>query len=171
MALPWFIEPKEECEIWSLCNFTQPHYIIQGKTHLFLISEAVRGFGAILKTPKGEEFMHKYDKRLSLAPRDIVARAIDNEMKISGEESQLCLDCRHLPQTEFISHFPTIYEKCKSIGIDVFEQMIPVVPAAHYQCGGIDVNENGETSIFNLYACDLSHPDYMEPIDWPATHY
>jgi len=128
-----------------------------GQNPSFLISEAVRGFGGILKTPEGEEFMHKYDSRLSLAPRDIVARAIDNEMKISGKEF-MCLDCRHLDKDAFIAHFPTIYEKCKSIGIDVFEQMIPVVPAAHYQCGGIDVNEQGETSILNLYACgECSH--------------
>lgn len=95
----------------------------------FLISEAVRGYGAILKDAQGREFMHKYDERLSLAPRDIVARAIDNEMKIQGAD-KMFLDCRHLDREGFLRHFPNIYEKCKSIGIDPFVQMIPIVPAA-----------------------------------------
>lgn len=118
----------------------------------FLISEAVRGFGGILKSQNGEEFMHKYDARLSLAPRDIVARAIDSEMKARGED-YVCLDCRHLDREEFIKHFPTIYNKCMSLGIDPFEKMIPVVPACHYMCGGIKVDEFGRSSIERLYAC------------------
>ncbi len=117
----------------------------------FLITEALRGFGAILKTLKGQEFMHKYDKRGSLAPRDIVARAIDTEMKISGGE-HVYLDCRHLNKNELIDHFPTIYAKCLSIGIDITTSMIPVVPAAHYVCGGIKVDEFGRSSIKQLYA-------------------
>jgi len=117
----------------------------------FLISEAVRGFGGILKTIKGNEFMQKYDTRLSLAPRDIVARAIDTEMKISGDE-HVCLDCRHLDSNRLIEHFPTIYAKCLSIGIDITKEMIPVVPAAHFMCGGIQTDEYGRTSIKNLYA-------------------
>ncbi|MDD5572032.1 MAG: L-aspartate oxidase [Bacteroidales bacterium] len=117
----------------------------------FLITEALRGFGAILKTAGGNEFMEKYDKRKSLAPRDIVARAIDNEMKISGDDF-VCLDCRHLNKNELINHFPNIYAKCLSIGIDITKDMIPVVPAAHYICGGIKTDEYGNTSIKNLYA-------------------
>lgn len=117
----------------------------------FLITEAMRGFGGILKTINGAEFMQKYDPRLSLAPRDIVARAIDSEMKISGEE-HVCLDCRHLDKNKLISHFPTIYAKCLSIGIDITKEMIPVVPAAHYMCGGIEIDEYGRSSIKNLYA-------------------
>ena len=117
----------------------------------FLITEALRGFGAVLKTIKGKEFMHKYDKRLSLAPRDIVARAIDTEMKLSGDE-YVCLDCRHLDKNELINQFPNIYAKCLSIGIDLTKEMIPVVPAAHYVCGGINVDEHGRSSIINLYA-------------------
>ncbi len=117
----------------------------------FLITEALRGFGGILKTINGTEFMQKYDKRLSLAPRDIVARAIDTEMKISGDE-HVCLDCRHLDKNELIRHFPTIYAKCLSIGIDITKEMIPVVPAAHYICGGIKIDEFGRSSIHNLYA-------------------
>ena len=118
----------------------------------FLVSEAVRGFGGILKTQDGEAFMHKYDPRESLAPRDIVARAIDNEMKTRGEDC-VYLDCRHLDKDEFVKHFPNIYEKCKSIGIDPMQQMIPVVPACHYFCGGIKVDEFGRSSIRHLYAC------------------
>lgn len=123
-----------------------------GESPSFLITEAVRGEGAVLRTKSGEEFMHKYDRRLSLAPRDIVARAIDNEMKLSGDE-HVFLDCRHIPLDIFRKHFPTIYEKCRSLGIDVSKDMIPVVPAAHYSCGGIKVDGMGRTSIRHLYAC------------------
>jgi len=117
----------------------------------FLISEALRGFGAVLKTRDGKEFMHKYDPRLSLAPRDIVARAVDNELKLSGED-YLWLDCRHLNKNELINHFPTIYAKCLSNGVDISKDMIPVVPTAHYTCGGIKVDQFGRSSIVNLYA-------------------
>ncbi|MCL4108690.1 UNVERIFIED_CONTAM: hypothetical protein GTU68_007008 [Idotea baltica] len=117
----------------------------------FLVSEAVRGFGAVLKTTDGKEFMHRYDDRKSLAPRDIVARAIDNEMKIRGDDFVL-LDCTHLEKDAFIAHFPTIYNKCVSIGLDPLLHMIPVVPACHYMCGGIKVDALGRSSIVNLFA-------------------
>lgn len=117
----------------------------------FLITEAVRGDGGILRNHSGEAFMEKYDPRKDLAPRDIVARAIDNEMKIGGTE-HVYLDCRHFDTQKFIEHFPNIYEKCKSIGIDISKNMIPVAPAAHYSCGGIKTDEWAKTSIRNLYA-------------------
>ena len=123
-----------------------------GENPDFLISEAVRGFGGILKNRDGEEFMQKYDRRGSLAPRDIVARAIDKEMKLRGEEF-MCLDCRHLDKDKFYAHFPTIYDKCVSIGIDPMRDMIPIVPACHYMCGGIKTDIMGRTSIQQLYAC------------------
>lgn len=122
-----------------------------GENPVFLVSEAVRGFGGILKSREGEEFMDKYDRRGSLAPRDIVARAIDNEMKLRGEECMF-LDCRHLDTKDFIAHFPTIHDKCLSIGIDPAKDMIPVVPACHYLCGGIKSDTHGRTSINRLYA-------------------
>ncbi len=118
----------------------------------FLITEAVRGDGGILRNKNNEAFMEGYDARKDLAPRDIVARAIDNEMKRAGTE-HVYLDCRHLDKEKFIHHFPNIYEKCLSIGIDAMQHMIPVAPAAHYSCGGIKTDEWGRTSVKNLYAC------------------
>lgn len=123
-----------------------------GVSPSFLITEAVRGDGGILRNKSGEAFMEKYDQRKDLAPRDIVARAIDNEMKRTGTE-HVYLDCRHMDKEKFIHHFPNIYNKCLSIGIDVMQHLIPVAPAAHYSCGGIKTNEWGETSIKKLYAC------------------
>jgi L-aspartate oxidase len=117
----------------------------------FLITEAVRGDGGILRNKNGEAFMERYDERKDLAPRDIVARAIDSEMKITGTE-HVYLDVRHIPLEKFTEHFPNIYEKCKSLGIDVTQHLIPVAPAAHYSCGGIKTDEWGRTSINNLYA-------------------
>ena len=111
----------------------------------------MRGHGGILKTQDGEEFMQKYDSRGSLAPRDIVARAIENEMKIRGDDF-VYLDCTHLDGDDLKAHFPNIYEKCLSLGIDFTRDRIPVVPAAHYVCGGIKVDTNGRTWINRLYA-------------------
>ena len=122
------------------------------ETHpAYLITEAMRGYGGILRLPNGEEFMQKYDARLSLAPRDIVARAIDNEMKIHGLD-HVCLDVTHKPAEETKMHFPNIYAKCLSMGIDITKQYIPVTPCAHYMCGGIKVNLDAESSIRRLYA-------------------
>lgn len=117
----------------------------------FLITEAMRGYGGILKTLNGKEFMQKYDERKSLAPRDIVARAIDTEMKIKGSD-YVYLDVTHKDKEETKKHFPNIYEKCLSEGIDITKDYIPVAPAAHYLCGGIVVDINGQSSIKRLYA-------------------
>lgn len=117
----------------------------------FLVTEAVRGDGGILRNAAGEAFMERYDERRDLAPRDIVARAIDSEMKIHGTE-HVYLDCRHMDTHRFAEHFPNILEKCRSIGIDPSRDMIPVAPAAHYSCGGIKTDLSGRTSIRNLYA-------------------
>ncbi len=117
----------------------------------FLITEALRGYGAVLKNTKGERFMNRYDRRGSLAPRDIVARAIDNEMKVLGDDF-VYLDATHLNSEGLETHFPTIREKCLSLGIDITKDFIPVVPAAHYLCGGVKVDTNGQSSIEGLYA-------------------
>nr|WP_294792136.1 L-aspartate oxidase [uncultured Mucilaginibacter sp.] len=123
-----------------------------GEYPSFLISEAVRGFGGILKRTNGEEFMQEYDERKSLAPRDIVARAIDAEIKKSGEDF-VYLDIRHRSKKDIMAHFPNIYAKCLDIGIDMTKDMIPVAPACHYMCGGVLVDHNGRSSINRLYAC------------------
>jgi L-aspartate oxidase len=108
--------------------------------------------GVYCAIAKEKSLCISYDDRLSLAPRDIVARAIDNEMKILGDE-HVFLDCRQMNLENFKTHFPNIYKKCESIGIDVSQQMIPVAPAAHYSCGGIQVDAFGRTSIQRLYSC------------------
>lgn len=136
-------------------EFVQFHptalYNPAGENPSFLISEAVRGFGAVLKTQDRKEFMQNYDRRKSLAPRDIVARAIDNEMKKRGDDF-VYLDCTHLDMDKFKDHFPTIFDKCMSIGIDVAKDYIPVVPACHYMCGGVKTDQHAQTSINRLYA-------------------
>ena len=117
----------------------------------FLITEAMRGYGAVLRTMDGNEFMQKYDPRLSLAPRDIVARAIDNEMKNRGED-HVYLDVTHKDPEQTKNSFPNIYKKCLSLGIDITKEYIPVAPSAHYLCGGIKVDLNAQSSIQRLYA-------------------
>ena len=123
-----------------------------GESPAFLISEAVRGYGAYLRNSEGKRFVFEYDERGEMASRDIVAKAIDSEMKKSGKEC-VYLDCRHLELEDFKSHFPNVYKKCLDKGIRLEHELIPVVPAAHYLCGGVNVDMNGKTNIDNLYAC------------------
>lgn len=135
-------------------NFIQFHptaLFEKDKNPLFLISEAVRGFGAYIVNEKGNRFLFKTDTRGELATRDIVSEAIVKELKMSGEEAAF-LDCRHLNFEAFQNEFPTIVAYCLSIGINLKTDLIPIVPAAHYQCGGIQVDEHARTSIENLYA-------------------
>ena len=153
-------------------EFVQFHptalYNPAGENPAFLVSEAVRGFGGVLKDRKGREFMHRYDARLSLAPRDIVARAIDNEMKLQGEEC-MWLDCTRLDHKAFRAHFPTIVDKCLSLGIDPAKDWIPVAPACHYLCGGWRwTHTAARPSGGFLLPGNVLAADCMEQIDWPA---
>jgi L-aspartate oxidase len=127
-----------------------PTTLYHPQARSFLISEAVRGHGAILRNKAGERFMEKYDDRLELAPRDIVARAIDSELKRRGEES-VFLDLRHLDAEDVRQSFPSIYEKCLSVNIDITSDLVPVVPAAHYTCGGVVTDQDGRTGMHGLY--------------------
>ncbi|MGE0089280.1 MAG: L-aspartate oxidase [Bacteroidales bacterium] len=142
---------KGTIENLEFIQFHPTSFYNPGERPSFLITEALRGFGAILKTADKMEFMEKYDRRGCLAPRDIVARAIDHEMKIRGDDF-VYLDATHLDSEKLKEHFPNIYEKCLKHGTDITKNPIPVVPAAHYMCGGIKVDMNGQSSIHHLYA-------------------
>lgn len=143
---------KARIESMEFIQFHPTALYEAGVSPSFLVTEAVRGDGGILRNKDGEAFMASYDARADLAPRDVVARAIDSEMKRTGTE-HVYLDCSHMDMEKFKAHFPNIYAKCLSIGIDVSKHMIPVAPAAHYCCGGVKTNEWGRSSILNLYAC------------------